>query len=208
MNSNLVFDYLETLIPNPICELEYKKDYELLIAVMLSAQTTDKRVNIVTKIMFSKYDSIDKLANADLDDITNLVRSLGTYSKKAKNVIDIAKSLKQNGFITVPNDRLYLESLPGVGRKTANVFLGEIYKVPCIAVDTHVARVAKRLKFAKESDSVEVIEKKLSKVIKEEDMVKRHHQLLLFGRYYCKAIKPLCKDCKLKDICIEKRKSI
>lgn len=208
MNSNLVFDYLETLIPNPVCELEYKKDYELLIAVMLSAQTTDKRVNIVTKIMFSKYDSIDKLANADLDDITNLVRSLGTYSKKAKNVIDIAKSLKQNGFITVPNDRLYLESLPGVGRKTANVFLGEIYKVPCIAVDTHVARVAKRLKFAKESDSVEVIEKKLSKVIKEDDMVKRHHQLLLFGRYYCKAIKPLCKDCKLKDICIEKRKSI
>lgn len=208
MNSNLVFDYLETLIPNPICELEYKKDYELLIAVMLSAQTTDKRVNIVTKIMFSKYDSIDKLANADLDDITNLVRSLGTYSKKAKNVIDIAKSLKQNGFINVPNDRNYLESLPGVGRKTANVFLGEIYKVPCIAVDTHVARVAKRLKFAKESDSVEVIEKKLSKVIKEDDMVKRHHQLLLFGRYYCKAIKPLCKDCKLKDICIEKRKSI
>ncbi len=208
MNSNLVFDYLETLIPNPICELEYKKDYELLIAVMLSAQTTDKRVNIVTKIMFSNYDSIDKLANADLDDITNLVRSLGTYSKKAKNVIDIAKSLKQNGFITVPNDRLYLESLPGVGRKTANVFLGEIYKVPCIAVDTHVARVAKRLKFAKESDSVEVIEKKLSKVIREDDMVKRHHQLLLFGRYYCKAIKPLCKDCKLKDICIEKRKSI
>ena len=208
MNSNLVFDYLETLIPNPICELEYKKDYELLIAVMLSAQTTDKRVNMVTKIMFSNYDSIDKLANADLDDITNLVRSLGTYSKKAKNVIDIAKSLKQNGFITVPNDRLYLESLPGVGRKTANVFLGEIYKVPCIAVDTHVARVAKRLKFAKESDSVEVIEKKLSKVIKEDDMVKRHHQLLLFGRYYCKAIKPLCKDCKLKDICIEKRKSI
>lgn len=197
--TNRIVQYLDELIPNPKCELNYNKDYELLIAVMLSAQTTDIRVNQVTSILFKKYDNLDKLSNAKLDDIIKIIRPLGNFNKKSKNVIEISKSLKN--FDEVPNDRQFLESLPGVGRKTANVFLSEIYKEECIAVDTHVARVSIRLKFAKKNDDVLTIEKKLTKKFKDYHLGKIHHQLLLFGRYYCKARNPLCNTCKLKDIC-------
>ena len=194
---NKIFDYLDELIPNPKCELNYNKDYELLIAVMLSAQTTDKRVNEVTKVLFSKYDTLEKLRNASLEDVKSIIRSLGSYNKKAFNIIEISKKLKD----IVPNDREFLESLDGVGRKTTNVVLGELYNVPCIAVDTHVERVSKRLGLANESDTVQVVEDKLSRIIPDNDKVKRHKQLVLFGRYYCKAINPNCSNCKLKDIC-------
>ena len=208
MNKERIFSYLDELITNPICELDFTKDYELLIAVMLSAQTTDKRVNVVTKVLFSKYPTLEELSNANIEDVKIIIKSLGTYSKKASNVVIISNRLLNDSNGIVPNNRDFLESLPGVGRKTTNVVLGILYNVPCIAVDTHVARVAVRLGFAKDGDSVYTIEQKLTKKIPKNNMIRIHHQLLLFGRYYCKAVKPECQTCKLYDICKEKRKSV
>ncbi len=195
-----ITSYLDILFPNPRCELNYTKDYELLIAVMLSAQTTDKRVNQVTSVLFSKYPSINDLASANLNDIKDIVRTLGNYTKKSQNVISIASALNNDYNGIVPNNREYLEQLPGVGRKTTNVVLANLYDENCIAVDTHVARVSKRLKLANEGDDVLTIEKKLNKKFKN-NLGKVHHQLVLFGRYYCKAKNPLCESCKLKNIC-------
>lgn len=195
-----IIDYLDELIPNPKCELNYNKDYELLIATMLSAQTTDKRVNEVTEVLFKKYPNLESLRKADINDIINIIKLIGTYNKKAKNIIDIANKLKEKNDI-VPNDREFLESLPGVGRKTTNVVLSNIYNVPCIAVDTHVHRVSIRLGIANKNDDVYTTEKKLSKKFKDYDLCRLHHQLVLFGRYYCKAINPNCENCKLKNIC-------
>lgn len=197
---NKIFDYLDELFPNPICELNYNKDYELLIAIVLSAQTTDKRVNKVTEVLFDKYKTLEELSKADIKDIENIIKEIGTYHKKAVFVKEIATSLLANNCV-VPNDRKYLESLSGVGRKTTNVFLSVIYNEPTIAVDTHVNRVSKRLSLASVSDDVLTVEKKLMKKIPKERWSKTHHQLVLFGRYKCKATKPECSDCKLKDIC-------
>lgn len=196
---NNIQKYLDELIPNPRCELEYKTDYELLIATMLSAQTTDKKVNEVTKILFKKYPNLKQLSQANIEEIKNIIKPIGTFNKKAKNVIEIAQKLEKIGY--VPNDRTYLESLPGVGRKTTNVVLSNIYNEPCIAVDTHVSRVSKRLGLAKETDDVRKIEEKLTKKFKKENLCRLHHQLILFGRYYCKAQNPQCDNCKLSDIC-------
>jgi len=198
---NKIIEYLDYLFPNPVCELEYNKDYEFLISIMLSAQTTDKRVNKVTKVLFNKYKTLEELANAEVSDIEKIIRELGSYKKKSVYVKDIAVSLLENWKGFVLNDREYLESLSGVGRKTVNVFLGEIYKEPTIAVDTHVERVSKRLNLAKKNDSVLEVEKKLMKKIPKDKWNRTHHQLVLFGRYYCKALKPMCEDCKLKDVC-------
>lgn len=195
-----ITNYLDSLFPNPRCELNYTKDYELLIAVMLSAQTTDKRVNEVTSVLFSKYPNIYDLATAKEEDIKVLVRTLGNYTKKSKNILAIAQSLIKDYNGIVPNNREYLESLPGVGRKTTNVVLSNLYNENCIAVDTHVARVSKRLKLCKETDDVLVIEKKLSKKFKN-NLGKVHHQLVLFGRYHCKAKAPNCHECQLKNMC-------
>ena len=197
---NEIINYLDELIPNPKCELNYNKDYELLIATMLSAQTTDKRVNEVTEVLFKKYPNLEALRKANIDDIIDIIKPIGTYNKKAKNIIDIANKLKEKNDI-VPNDREFLESLPGVGRKTTNVVLSNIYNIPCIAVDTHVHRVSIRLGIAKKNDDVYTAEKKLSKKFKDYDLCRLHHQLVLFGRYYCKAINPKCENCKLKNIC-------
>ena len=199
---NRIIEYLDEIIPNPKCELEYSKDYELLIATMLSAQTTDKRVNSVTRILFKKYPDLESLASADIEDIKNIIRPIGTFNKKALNIKDIALSLLEHGGMT--NDRVYLESLSGVGRKTANVVLSNIYNEPCIAVDTHVSRVSIRLGIAKKNDDVLTIEKKLNKKFPKERLARLHHQMVLFGRYYCKAVKPECEKCKLKDICKNK----
>ena len=200
-----VINYLDELFPNPKCELNYTKDYELLIAVMLSAQTTDKRVNMVTDILFKRYDSLEKLSNADINDIIDIIKPIGTFNKKANNVINIAKSLlvDQNGI--VPNNRTYLESLNGVGRKTTNVVLSNLYDLPCIAVDTHVSRVSKRIGLAKRNDDGLTIERKLNKKFPKDKLSRLHHQLVLFGRYYCKAQSPMCENCKLKSICKEKK---
>ncbi len=201
MKSKEIIKYLDTIIPNPKCELEYNKDYELLIATMLSAQTTDKRVNEVTRVLFKKYPSLEALKEADIEDIKKIIKPIGTYNKKAMNIKSIANALIEKSNGVVPNDREFLESLDGVGRKTTNVVLSNIYNVPCIAVDTHVSRVSKRLGIAKDDDDVSVIEKKLNKTFKNDDLCRLHHQLVLFGRYYCKAIKPECEDCELKKYC-------
>ncbi|MEG2610185.1 MAG: endonuclease III [Bacilli bacterium] len=194
-------NYLEELFPNPSSELSYESDYQLLIKVMLSAQTTDKRVNQVGDILFKEYKTLEELKNANIEDIKNIISPLGSFNKKSLNIINIARRLIEEQRGTVPNNREYLESLPGVGRKTTNVVLGMLYKVPCIAVDTHVLRVSKRLGLAKKDDTVIDVEKKLTELFKNDDMLKRHHQLLLFGRYYCKAINPKCEGCPLKNIC-------
>ena len=204
MKTNEIIKYLDEIIVNPKCELKYNKDYELLIAVMLSAQTTDKRVNEVTDILFKKYNSIEALAKAKIDDVINIIRSIGTFNKKANNIIIIANSLINNYGGVVPNNREYLESLPGIGRKTTNVVLSELFDEPFIAVDTHIKRVSYRLGFSKEEDDVLVVEKKLTKIFKDYNAKRIHHQLLLFGRYHCKAIKPNCHNCKLKNICKKK----
>jgi len=198
-----IVDYLNLIIPNPKCELNYNKDYELLIATMLSAQTTDKRVNMVTDILFKKYPDLKSLRNANIEDIKQIIKPIGTYNKKALNIISIAKELQKFNDI-VPNDRKFLESLPGVGRKTTNVVLSNIYNEKCIAVDTHVQRVSKRLGITK-SEDVLITEKALYIFFKGEDFSRLHHQLVLFGRYYCKAINPKCEECKLKNICKNKR---
>ena len=196
---NNIIEYLDELIPNPICELNYNKDYELLISVMLSAQTTDKRVNEVTNVLFNKYKDLPSLANANIEDIKNIIMPLGTYNRKAINIIEISKELLK--YNKVPNNREILESLPGVGRKTTNVVLGILYNEPCIPVDTHVERVSKRLGLANINDTVLEVEEKLNKLIPDNKKMRFHHQLLLFGRYYCKAKNPLCKSCKLKKMC-------
>ena len=201
MNSELIENYLDELFKNPRCELNYNKDYELLIAVVLSAQTTDKRVNQVTNILFNKYDSLEKLENADLNDIKEIIKPIGTFNKKAIFVKEIASYLLKNCNGKVPNSEEELTSIPGVGRKTSNVVRSNLFNYPAIAVDTHVSRVSKRLKLAKKNDDVLTIEKKLMKKFPKESWSKLHHQLVLFGRYNCTAKKPNCDKCKLTEIC-------
>ena len=201
-------NYLDELYPNPVCELIYNKDYELLIAVVLSAQTTDKRVNKVTPVLFKKYPTLKDLKNADIKDIESIIKEVGTFRKKAMFIKEISRVLDEEYEGIVPNDRNRLEQLPGVGRKTCNVVLSNIYNVPAIAVDTHVSRVSKRLNLARKNDDVDIIEKKLMKKFEKDDWSKRHHQMVLFGRYYCKAKKPSCKTCRLIDICKEKSREI
>ena len=197
---NNILDLLDNMIPNPKCELNYSKDYELLIATILSAQCTDKRVNSVTEILWEKYD-IFSLAKEDVKVIENIIKPCGTQVKKAMFIKEVANRLVKDFNGIVPNDRKYIESLPGVGHKTCNILLSNIYNVPAMAVDTHVTRVSKRLGFANNNDNVLQIEKKLMKKIPKDEWVRRHHQLVLFGRYICKAIKPDCNNCLLKDYC-------
>ena len=206
MNSKLIIDYLDLLFPNPKCELNYNKDYELLIATVLSAQTTDKRVNEVTNILFKKYDSLDKIKNANINDIQTIIKPIGMVNKKSVFVKSIAEYLIEKCDCKVPNDEKILTSIPGVGRKTSNVVRSNLFDYPAIAVDTHVNRVSKRLKIAKKDDDVLTVEKKLMKYFPKESWSRLHHQLVLFGRYHCTAINPKCDDCKLKEYCSYKQK--
>jgi len=196
MKMNRIFDYLDELYPNPKCELEFNNEFELLVATMLSAQTTDKKVNIVMKELFSKYNS-ETLKNANIKDISNILKPLGMSNRKARYLIDIAN--RYNGHIL--NDRDKLMEYSGVGRKVANIVLLELYNEPYMPVDTHVERVSKRLGLANEKDTVLSIEKKLYKLIPIDRIKRTHYQFVLFGRYHCKSINPNCNICKLKDIC-------
>lgn len=200
MKNKEILEKLDLMIPNPVCELKYNKDYELLIATVLSAQCTDARVNKVTEVLFKKYD-IFKLAKANLNDIEKIIYSCGNYKKKSVYIKEIAKKLIEDYNGCVPNNRRYLENLPGVGRKTTNVVLSNIYDIPAIAVDTHVERVSKRLALAKEDDSVFKVEEKLMKKIPKNLWSRTHHQLVLFGRYICKSKNPDCVKCLLKEYC-------
>lgn len=198
-NKELIQNELNNLFPNANCELYYKKDYELLLAVMLSAQTTDKRVNIVTKELFNKYNTLDKLDKLSLKEIEEYIKPIGFFRVKAKNFKEIVRSIKEKGY--VPNDREYLESLPGVGRKTASVVIGHLFDTPNFAVDTHVFRVSKRLDITTKKDDVLKTEIKLKKYFDKNEWNKVNSQLVLFGRYICKSVKPECKNCNLKTIC-------
>lgn len=198
-NKELIQNELNNLFPNANCELYYKKDYELLLAVMLSAQTTDKRVNIVTKELFNKYNTLDKLDKLSLKEIEEYIKPIGFFRVKAKNFKEIVRSIKEKGY--VPNDREYLESLPGVGRKTASVVIGHLFDTPNFAVDTHVFRVSKRLGITTKKDDVLKTEIKLKKYFDKNEWNKVNSQLVLFGRYICKSVKPECKNCNLKTIC-------
>ncbi len=196
-----ILNYLNEIIPNPVCELNYNKDYELLLAVMLSAQTKDARVNKVTKVLFNKYDSLKKLKEANIKDIENIIKELGSYHKKSEAVINIAKILDEKYNGKVVNNRKALENLPMVGRKTTNVVLSELFNEPTIAVDTHVERVSKRLGLVKKDDDVIKIEEKLKRKFDKNIWSKLHKQFVLFGRYYCTSKKPSCNKCKLQIYC-------
>ena len=206
MMINSFNDKLDRMFPDPRCELEYNKDYELLIATVLSAQCTDKRVNSCTKVLFSKYKDLDSLSKANKRDLENIIRSCGSYNKKSGYILEIANKLLNECDGKVPNDREYLERLPGVGRKTTNVVLSNLFDVPTIAVDTHVERVSKRLRLAYKNDDVLKVEKKLMKKIPKDKWSRSHHQLVLFGRYICKAIKPECNRCLFYEDCNSKDK--
>lgn len=196
-----ILNYFNEIIPNPVCELNYNKDYELLLAVMLSAQTKDARVNKVTKVLFNKYDSLKKLKEANIKDIENIIKELGSYHKKSEAIINIAKILDEKYNGKVVNNRKVLENLPMVGRKTTNVVLSELFNEPTIAVDTHVERVSKRLGLVKKDDDVIKIEEKLKRKFDKNIWSKLHKQFVLFGRYYCTSKKPSCNKCKLQIYC-------
>ncbi len=208
MKTNRIIDYLNFLFPNPVCELNFTKDYECLIAIVLSAQSTDKRVNTVTPQIFTKYKTLKDLKKADIKDLEEIIRPVGSFHKKASFVKEIARLLDEEYNGLVPTEREELIKFPGVGRKTINVFLSEFYNIPAIAVDTHVERVSKRLGLAKVEDDVLEVEKKLQKKFPKSIWSRVHLQLVLFGRYHCKAIKPECYKCSLVDICKEKKKNL
>lgn len=196
-----ILDYLDEIFPNVGCELNYNKDYELVIAVMLSAQTTDVSVNLVTSKLFKKYPTLESLANARLEDVEEIIKSIGLYKNKAKNVIGIAQSLIEKFDGVIPEDKDLLQTLPGVGNKTAGVIRAEIFHIPDLPVDTHILRISKRFDLVnKDAEPLEV-EMKLKRLIDESRWIKTHHQLIHFGRYLCTARKPACESCKLSHIC-------
>lgn len=197
----IIEKYLDEILPNPGCELTYNSDYGFLIAVMLSAQCTDKKVNLVTKPFFEKYHSLEEIDALSIKEIEDNIKSLGLYKNKAKNLKGIAHELLTRFNGKVPQDKNALMSLPGVGNKTANVVRVELFKIPEFPVDTHVERLAKRFKLADKNDDVLTVENKLKKDFKKENWIKLHHQFIHFGRYYCKAISPKCEGCKLAGIC-------
>ena len=197
------YEYLDYYIPNPKCELNYSTDYELLIATVLSAQCTDKRVNEVTKILF-KY-NLEEIFLMSFDDIEKIIRSCGSYTKKAVYVKNIADILLHDYNGKVPNSREILETFPGVGPKTCSVVLKNIYNVPAIPVDTHVERVCKRLGIVFNNATPRDVEEILKNEIPVDKWNRVSEQILLFGRYYCRAINPKCDDCLFKDFCKYKR---
>lgn len=201
MMMSRIEEYLDYLFPEPKCELNYKTDYELLIAIMLSAQSTDKRVNSVTPVIFEKYSTLKALKEAKLEDLEVIIRPVGSYRKKSLYTKEIARRLVDEFDGVVPTDREVLESFPGIGRKTVNVFLSEFYNYPAIAVDTHVERVSKRLGLINNKATPVDVEKKLEKMFEKDIHIKLHHQLIHFGRYHCLARNPQCANCKLVTFC-------
>lgn len=190
-----------------VCYLNHETPWQLLIAVILSAQCTDARVNIVTEELFKKYDTLEKIANADLKEFEQDIKSTGFYHNKAKNILACAKSLIENYGGEVPRTLEELTGLAGVGRKTANVIRGNIYDEPSIVVDTHVKRISRRLGLTKEEDPTK-IEFDLMKVLPKEHWILYNIQIITFGRAICFARNPKCGDCFLNDICKSKDKTV
>jgi endonuclease-3 len=201
-----VLDTMGEMFPHAHCELIHKNEFELLIAVLLSAQTTDENVNRVTHTLFQKYKTPDDYLAVDLSELENDIRSIGLFRTKAKNIQKLCKMLIEEYDRVVPRTREELIKFPGVGRKTANVVMSVAFGEPAIAVDTHVERVAKRLGFCRWKDSVLEVEKTLMKKIPKEEWSISHHRFIFFGRYHCKAQNPNCTECPLLSICREGQK--
>lgn len=196
-----ILDQLEIMFPDAHCELIHKNPFELLVAVVLSAQTTDNAVNKVTPALFESFPDPKTMANADIKDIEDKIKRIGLYRNKARSIQNLSKSLLTSFDGNVPQSMKDLTSLAGVGRKTANVLRSVCFDIPSIAVDTHVERISKRLGLAKVYDSVEVVEQKLKRKIKRERWNKAHHLFIFFGRYFCTARNPQCNNCPFQNIC-------
>ena len=195
-----IFTIFENLNPNPVTELLYNNEYQLLVAVLLSAQATDKIVNIATKPLFEIIHTPFQMIELGVDNLIEYIKIIGLYPTKAKNIISLSHILAESFNSEIPSTREDLENLPGIGRKSANVVLNTIFHHPTIAVDTHVFRVSKRLGLA-QSDSVLGVERELDGVIPKKYLYKAHHWLVLHGRYICKAKKPLCSECRVAFLC-------
>ncbi len=202
---NLILDKLEEMYPSAGCELDYRTPFQLLIAVVLSAQTTDKKVNEVTELLFSDYPDLDRMLTLSEEEIQNIIKKIGLYRNKAKHIVNLCRMLKIQYEGQVPGTYDELIKLPGVGRKTANVILSNAFHVPAIAVDTHVFRVSNRIGLAG-SNNVLDTEKQLMDVVPREKWTQTHHMLIWHGRRVCFARNPKCDDCKLKDLCRYSRK--
>jgi len=201
-----IFSRLRELNPHPTTELVYKTPFELLIAVILSAQATDKGVNLATRKLFPKANTPAAIYKLGIEGLERYIQTIGLFHSKAKHIIETCKILQEQYGGEVPCTREALESLPGVGRKTANVILNTAFGEPTIAVDTHIFRVANRMGIAP-GKTVQEVERKLLKFTPEEFCLDAHHWLILHGRYVCKARKPNCPDCMLRDLCEFKSKT-
>ncbi len=199
-----IIQRLEKMHPEAHCELDFETPFEALVAVILSAQCTDRRVNIVTNELFKKYRTPQDFASIEQGELEQLIKPCGFYKNKAKNIIACAKGIIENFNGEVPSTIEELTTLAGVGRKTANVICAEIFKQDAIAVDTHVKRVSNRLGFVKSDDPYEV-EMALKKIFPKEKWARMHHLLIFLGRYTCKAQKPDCANCLLNDMCTSRK---
>lgn len=208
MTGPQILEKLDELFPDAKCELKHRNNYEMAVAVILSAQTTDASVNRVTPLLFEKYPDPQLLAEGNLSDIENMIASLGLYKNKAKAIQGFAREITERYHGKVPDTMEDLLTLPGVGRKCANIILSECYGIPALAVDTHVARIAKRLRLCYQNDDVDTIERKLKKKFPEKDWISVHHHMIFFGRYLCHARNPECYRCPFTEICREKNKNL
>ena len=197
----LFVDYFKKTIPNPKTELKFNSPFELLVAVVLSAQCTDVRVNKTTPHLFNKYPNAKKLSKASFNEVFNIIKSISYPNNKSKHLIGLAKKITTKHKGKIPNSFAELESLPGVGRKTANVILSVLYKKPTMAVDTHVNRVSKRIGLVNSNKNLKEVEFDLIKNFDKADIPKAHHWLILHGRYVCLAKKPKCEVCKITKFC-------
>lgn len=201
-----IIDVIADMFPNAECELKHDNAFELTIAVLLSAQCTDNLVNKVTRTLFQKYKTPQDYLNVDIEELQNDIRSIGLYRNKAKNIQKLCQSLLEQFNGQIPSTHKELESLAGVGRKTANVVMSVAFDEPSLAVDTHVERVSKRLGINRWKDNVTQVEDRLCSIIPKERWSRSHHQLIFFGRYHCLARKPKCDICPLLDDCREGQK--
>jgi len=195
-----IIDYLNELFPEPYCELNFNSNFELLVSVILSAQCTDKRVNETTKVLYQKYNTPQQFANLDQKELENFIKPCGFYHNKAKNIISASKDIVEKFNGKVPSNVVELMSLAGVGKKTANVVYSVAFGGDAIAVDTHVLRVSNRLGLVNTKNPLRC-EESLMKKFPKKLWTRLHYQMVLFGRYKCKAIKPLCEECKLQNVC-------
>lgn len=210
MNNTKRYEIMKRLAairPNPKSELEYSNPFELLVAVILSAQATDKSVNLATRKLYPIANTPEAIVRLGVEGLTPYIKTIGLYRNKAKHVVALSQKLLDEFGGIVPDDRQSLESLPGVGRKTANVVLNVAFGHPTIAVDTHIFRVSNRTGFAP-GKTPEEVEKKLLKFVPTEFKKDSHHWLLLHGRYCCKATKPECAACPILDLCEFKKKNL